>query len=110
MACGDALGAGYEFEPPLPPDVEVVLTGGGGFGWKSGEWTDDTQMAVPILVAAETNGPLLKRRDCSHGRALIAELPLLGLRKGIGLSRAAGRCGLLEDLGPNVGNPQEPDF
>ena len=67
LACGDALGAGYEFEPPLPPDVEVVMKGGGGFGWKSGEWTDDTQMAVPILVAAETaaaqGDSLLDRED-----------------------------------------------
>lgn len=53
QACGDALGAGYEFRPPIPAHVPVSMIGGGGFGWEPGEWTDDTQMAVPILVAAE---------------------------------------------------------
>ena len=27
MACGDALGAGYEFGPPLGADAEVVMEG-----------------------------------------------------------------------------------
>ena len=54
MACGDALGAGYEFGPPLANDVPVVMEGGGSFGWAPGEWTDDTSMAVAIAeVAAE---------------------------------------------------------
>lgn len=52
-ACGDALGAGYEFGPSLGDDVTVGMIGGGPFGWEPGEWTDDTQMAVPILEAAE---------------------------------------------------------
>ena len=54
MACGDALGAGYEFGPPLANDVPVVMEGGGSFGWAPGEWTDDTSMAIAIAeVAAE---------------------------------------------------------
>lgn len=28
-ACGDALGAGYEFGPPLPADVPIRMDGGG---------------------------------------------------------------------------------
>jgi ADP-ribosyl-[dinitrogen reductase] hydrolase len=48
-ACGDALGAGYEFGPPLPEDVEVTMRGGNGFA--PGEWTDDTSMAVAIAQA-----------------------------------------------------------
>jgi ADP-ribosylglycohydrolase len=52
-AAGDALGAGYEFGDPLPPDAVVAMLGGGSFGWAPGEWTDDTQMAVPLLDAAE---------------------------------------------------------
>ncbi|MBG6212124.1 ADP-ribosyl-[dinitrogen reductase] hydrolase [Cryobacterium sp. CAN_C3] len=48
-AAGDALGAGYEFGPPLSDDTDVTMKGGGGFGWAPGEWTDDTSMAVPIL-------------------------------------------------------------
>ena len=52
MACGDALGAPYEFKPARPEFTPVAMTGGGGFGWAAGEWTDDTQMAVVILQAA----------------------------------------------------------
>jgi len=48
-AAGDALGAGYEFGPPLPTDTQVQMKGGNGFNWAPGEWTDDTSMAVPIL-------------------------------------------------------------
>ncbi len=48
MACGDALGAGYEFGPPLKVSAEVAMVGGGSFGWAPGEWTDDTSMAVAI--------------------------------------------------------------
>ena len=49
-ACGDALGAGYEFGPPLPDSTEVLMSGGGALGWEPGEWTDDTQMALAVLV------------------------------------------------------------
>ncbi|MGQ0466160.1 MAG: ADP-ribosylglycohydrolase family protein [Sporichthyaceae bacterium] len=53
-AAGDALGAGYEFGPPLPAGTPVLMQGGGGFGWAPGEWTDDTSMAVAIArVAAD---------------------------------------------------------
>jgi ADP-ribosylglycohydrolase/protein-tyrosine phosphatase len=48
MASGDALGAGYEFGPPLDDDVTVVMNGGGSFNWAPGEWTDDTSMAIAI--------------------------------------------------------------
>jgi len=52
-ACGDALGAGYEFTNPGPGAV-IDMVGGGAFGWAPGEWTDDTQMALGILdVLAE---------------------------------------------------------
>lgn len=49
LACGDALGAGYEFGPPLPHDTALSM---GGLQWEPGEWTDDTAMAVPIAEAA----------------------------------------------------------
>jgi len=65
-AAGDALGAGYEFGPPLADDVPVLMKGGGTFRWEPGEWTDDTSMAVPILEAAET--------AAAEGRALTDEL------------------------------------
>lgn len=54
QACGDALGAPTEFQSaPLPDATPVAMTGGGGFGWEPGEWTDDTQMSIAILQAAE---------------------------------------------------------
>ncbi|TFD04351.1 ADP-ribosylglycohydrolase family protein [Cryobacterium sinapicolor] len=52
MACGDALGAGYEFAGPLPETTSVSMRGGGGFHWAPGEWTDHTALAVPLAMAA----------------------------------------------------------
>jgi len=51
-ACGDALGAGYEFGPPRINGEEVAMVGGGPFGWEPGEWTDDTSMAIIIAEVA----------------------------------------------------------
>jgi ADP-ribosyl-[dinitrogen reductase] hydrolase len=48
-AAGDALGAPYEFDPPIAVDQPVLLEGGGHFNWAPGEWTDDTSMAICIL-------------------------------------------------------------
>lgn len=48
-ACGDALGAGYEFGH-VPDEIGMI---GGGLGdFAPGEWTDDTTMAVCIAQAA----------------------------------------------------------
>lgn len=49
MATGDALGAGYVFQPPNPPD-RIAMIGGVG-NVQTREWTDDTTMAIPILEA-----------------------------------------------------------
>ena len=61
MAAGDALGAGYEFGAPLPDGAEVIMKGGGPFGFAPAEWTDDTSMAIPIaealLDSASDGGP-----------------------------------------------------
>lgn len=57
-ACGDALGAGYEFGDPLPETAEVGMVGGGPFGWAPGEWTDDTSMAVAIVEVAAAGADL----------------------------------------------------
>lgn len=48
-AAGDALGAPYEFKPPISANIPVEMNGGGAFGWAPGEWTDDTSMAIPLL-------------------------------------------------------------
>jgi ADP-ribosyl-[dinitrogen reductase] hydrolase len=57
-AAGDALGAGYEFGPPLPSDATVAMKGGGSLGWAPGEWTDDTSMALVIAETAATGADL----------------------------------------------------
>ncbi len=57
-ACGDALGAGYEFKPPLPPDAPVAMIGGGPYGFDPGEWTDDTSMAIAIAEVVRTGADL----------------------------------------------------
>ena len=59
LAAGDALGAGYEFGPPLGPEVPVVMGGGGPLGRAAGEWTDDTAMAVAIAEVGAEGADLL---------------------------------------------------
>jgi ADP-ribosyl-[dinitrogen reductase] hydrolase len=46
LACGDALGTTLEFKPPgtFKPVTDIV--GGGPFGLKPGQWTDDTSMEL----------------------------------------------------------------
>lgn len=68
-AAGDALGAGYEFGPPLAQDADVRMRGGGGFGWAPGEWTDDTSMAIAIAEVAAGGADL---RDESAQDAIVA--------------------------------------
>ncbi|MBD7956400.1 ADP-ribosylglycohydrolase family protein [Microbacterium sp. Sa4CUA7] len=48
-AAGDALGSRYEFGPALPDSLTPEF-GVGCFGHDVGEWTDDTSMALPILM------------------------------------------------------------
>ncbi|MFC0674178.1 ADP-ribosylglycohydrolase family protein [Brachybacterium hainanense] len=55
-ATGDALGAPYEFQAPIPASDDVAMTGGGVLGWQPGEWTDDTAMAVVLLEAVAPIG------------------------------------------------------
>lgn len=60
-ACGDALGAPYEFSPPSAIPAEIGMIGGGGFGWEPGEWTDDTSMAFVIAEVAARGQDLRSR-------------------------------------------------
>ena len=59
-ACGDALGAGYEFgSAPLPPaGIAPEMIGGGLGGFAPGEWTDDTAQAYAIAEVAATGADL----------------------------------------------------
>jgi hypothetical protein len=57
LACGDALGTTLEFESSgtFKPVTDIV--GGGPFGLKPGEWTDDTTMALCLAEnLIECNG------------------------------------------------------
>ena len=49
-AVGDALGAGYEFKPPLAKDVPVVFKASPGLA--PGQYTDDTAQTIAIALAA----------------------------------------------------------
>ena len=51
IACGDALGAGYEYAGPLSPSDVVGMLGGGSAHWARGEWTDHTALAIPVAKA-----------------------------------------------------------
>jgi ADP-ribosylglycohydrolase len=57
-ASGDALGAPFEFGPPLGRTVPITMNGGGDFGWEPGEWTDDTSMAIAIAEVSATGADL----------------------------------------------------
>ncbi len=46
LAVGDALGTTVEFSPPGTFAPVTDMTGGGPFGLRAGEWTDDTSMAL----------------------------------------------------------------
>ncbi|MHB0927590.1 MAG: ADP-ribosylglycohydrolase family protein [Candidatus Nanopelagicales bacterium] len=57
-ACGDALGAGLEFKTSVPYPHRIAMAGDGILGWKPGEWTDDTSMAIIIASALAEHGTL----------------------------------------------------
>ncbi|MDE0163263.1 MAG: ADP-ribosylglycohydrolase family protein [Acidimicrobiaceae bacterium] len=46
LAAGDALGTTLEFSPPGSFDPIDDMVGGGPFGLRAGQWTDDTSMAL----------------------------------------------------------------
>ena len=56
-ACGDALGAGYEFGS-APYQGWPAMIGGGLGGFARGEWTDDTAQTMAIARVAATGADL----------------------------------------------------
>jgi ADP-ribosylglycohydrolase len=46
LAAGDAVGTAVEFSAPGSFSPVTEMTGGGPFGLRPGEWTDDTSMAL----------------------------------------------------------------
>jgi len=59
-AVGDALGAGYEFKPPLADHIPVEFIASNMFA--VGEYTDDTAQAIAIAIAM-TRSDLTKNLD-----------------------------------------------
>ncbi|MCV7260878.1 ADP-ribosylglycohydrolase family protein [Mycobacterium shimoidei] len=59
-AAGDALGAPFEFGGTLGPDTKVAIDDEVSRRsiWETGEWTDDTSMAVAIAEVAATGADL----------------------------------------------------
>jgi ADP-ribosyl-[dinitrogen reductase] hydrolase len=51
LACGDAVGTTVEFRKRGTFQAVVDMVGGGPFHLKSGEWTDDTSMALCLGVS-----------------------------------------------------------
>ncbi|MEB3188331.1 MAG: ADP-ribosylglycohydrolase family protein [bacterium] len=62
LAVGDALGTTNEFMAPGSFEPITDMTGGGPFGLKPGEWTDDTTMAMCIAESLVTQ----ERYDAHH--------------------------------------------
>ncbi|MGH9108836.1 MAG: ADP-ribosylglycohydrolase family protein, partial [Acidimicrobiales bacterium] len=67
-AVGDALGAGYEFGVPCPPEA-VEMRRGALTGRPAGSWTDDTDMSVCVAQAAAKGLAL----DSPEGLRAVAE-------------------------------------
>ena len=51
LAAGDALGTALEFSPPGSFEPIDDMVGGGPFGLRPGEWTDDTSMALCLATS-----------------------------------------------------------
>jgi ADP-ribosyl-[dinitrogen reductase] hydrolase len=86
-AAGDALGAGYEFGPPLPEFADIAMIGGGPFNWEPGEWTDDTSMAIPIVQVISTGLDL--RSESALDTIVASWFSWAGSAKDIGAQTSA---------------------
>ena len=51
LATGDALGTTLEFKPPDTFEPIDDMVGGGPFGLRPGQWTDDTSMALCLATS-----------------------------------------------------------
>lgn len=54
LAAGDALGTTVEFKAPGSFSLLMDIVGGGPFGLKKGQWTDDTSMALCLAESLIT--------------------------------------------------------
>ena len=58
LACGDAVGTTVEFRAPGTFEPVTDMVGGGPFRLASGEWTDDTSMALCLAESIVDRGGL----------------------------------------------------
>ena len=58
LACGDAVGTTLEFKSPGTFEPITDMVGGGPFGLRPGEWTDDTSMALCLAESLLDRGEL----------------------------------------------------
>jgi ADP-ribosyl-[dinitrogen reductase] hydrolase len=100
LACGDALGAGHEFKPSRPYTQELQMTGGGGFNWKPGEWTDDTAMALCIAQVSAQGIDLLSKAGLDQ--IVTNWLTWAATSKDVGIQTRA----VFNDCGPNANAEQ----
>ena len=56
LACGDAVGTAVEFMLKGSFEPVADMVGGGPFGLRPGEWTDDTSMALCLAVSLLKTG------------------------------------------------------
>ncbi len=56
LAVGDALGTTLEFKTPGSFEPITDMVGGGPFGLRPGEWTDDTSMALCLAASLVERG------------------------------------------------------
>lgn len=97
-AVADALGAPFEFGEPgmysLSFPAPVLggigeMKGGGGFGWASGEFTDDTQMALALAAAIEEAGGFDAATVWRHFRSWVATANDVGITTRYALSNSS---------------------
>lgn len=62
LAAGDAVGTTLEFQPRDSEPLLTDMVGGGPFGLRAGQWTDDTAMALALADSLLAN-PELDEQD-----------------------------------------------
>lgn len=61
LAVGDAVGTTVEFKPRGSFRPLTDMVGGGPFGLRAGEWTDDTSMALCLATSLAPFATLFSR-------------------------------------------------
>ena len=64
LAVGDAVGTSLEFKTPGSFEPIVDMVGGGPFGLRPGQWTDDTSMALCLAESLVETGGFVPLDQC----------------------------------------------